>query len=399
MTNISSSSSNKKLAFDPNQGRQSVDVFVKDVSERVRTMSTSRPFVLFVIAAALVVGTYYFLLAAPIYVSETNVSVRGREDPPAAGSLLGALSGAAGATTATDIAELQNFITSYQMAEKLDQRFHLREIYSRPRLDFLNWLPPHASREAFLLFFKKMVIIRVDHDSELITIQTHAFDPVTAQKINQAVIEIASDYINTMSDVVRQDTLRTSQHDLQEAENDVRKARLDMTNYRASTGMLDPQAAAIGTASGMAAMQQEILQDRATIAQMLSFNRADSPTVRQLQARVDGLQQQIDSESKRISNIKAGDNITQRLREFEGLAIESDYADKKLVSALAAYDAARGLADQRQRFIVPVVAPNLPEEAALPHRMIAFLETMLVLIAVYGIVALAIAGIRDHQGI
>ena len=400
MTNISSPNSHRKLAVDPNHGRQPVDFFVKEVSERVRMMSTSRPFALFVIAAAVIVGVYYFLLAAPIYVSQTNVSLRGREDPPAAGSLLGALGGAAGgAATSTDIAELQNYITSYEMAEKLDQRFHLRDVYARPRMDFLNWMHPHESREGYLRFYKKMIVVKIDHDSNLITIEAHAFDPVMAQKLAQAIIDISSDYINNISDVVRQDTLRTSEHDLQEAEDDVRKARLDMTNYRAATGMLDPQATAIGTVSSMAGMQQEILQDKVSIAQALSYSRPDAPEVRQMQARIDGLQAQIASESKKISNLKADDNITQRLKEYEGLAIAGDYADRKLVAALQAYDSARGLADQRQRFIVPVVPPNLPQEAALPHRLIAFLETMLVLVAVYGIVALAIAGIRDHQGI
>ena len=49
--------------------------------------------------------------------------------------------------------------------------------------------------------------------------------------------------------------------------------------------------------------------------------------------------------------------------------------------------------------MVPAVAPNLPDEPTEPHRLTSFLEAMLVLIAVYGIVALAIAGVRDHQGI
>jgi capsular polysaccharide transport system permease protein len=396
MTNISRQ---QKLAFDPSHGRRAVSVVVDEVTERVRSMSTSRPFVLFVIAAAVIVGAYYFFMAAPIYVSATNVTIKGREEPTAANAILGAIGGGSSGATQTDIAELQNYVSSYDMATKLDKRFHLREVYSQPRFDFLNWLPPHASRESFLQFYRKMVFVKVDHDANLITIEARAFDPVMAQKIDQAILDITSDYINNISDVVRQDTLRTSEQDLREAEDEVRKARLDMTNYRAETGMIDPTAAAAGSAGGMASMQQEIRESRAALNQMLSINRPDAPEVRQMQARIDGLEQEIASEQKTISNVKSGDNILQRLREFEGLTIASEYADRKLVAALEAYDGAKGLADQRQRFIVPVVPPSLPQDAALPHRLTAFLETMLVLVAVYGIVALAIAGIRDHQGI
>ena len=68
MTNITG----QKLAVDPNHGRRAVDVFTKELNERVRSLSTSRPFVIFVLIAAVILGTYYFILAAPIYVSEAS---------------------------------------------------------------------------------------------------------------------------------------------------------------------------------------------------------------------------------------------------------------------------------------------------------------------------------------
>jgi capsule polysaccharide export protein KpsE/RkpR len=41
----------------------------------------------------------------------------------------------------------------------------------------------------------------------------------------------------------------------------------------------------------------------------------------------------------------------------------------------------------------------VPDEAALPDRLVDFFEAMIIAIAAYGILALSIAGIRDHQGI
>ncbi len=79
--------------------------------------------------------------------------------------------------------------------------------------------------------------------------------------------------------------------------------------------------------------------------------------------------------------------------------MNNDYAEKQLVAAMAANDTAKTLAGQRERFLVRITNPNLPEEAALPHRLLSFIEALIVLLAAYGIVALAIAGVRDHQGI
>ena len=404
MTNLTG----QKLAVDASPGRKAVDVFTKELSERFRSMSTSRPFVLFVVAAAVVLGIYYFFLAAPLYISEASFSIRGREEPSAGSSLLASLGGmagggggggASGGPTSTDTAELQTYIQSYAMAEKLDQEFHLRSIYSQPRADFLNWLPKSASRDRYLNFYRRMVKISIDHDTALIDVRVKAFDPKTAQSLASAILQHSADYLNELSATIRRDTLRTSEIELQDAENKVRQARLTMTNYRATTGTLDPAATAITMSTGISAMQQEVLESKVELAGLLSFNTANSPAVAQTQAKIRGLEAQIAAQQARIANTKASDSIAERLKVFEGLTIASDYADRQMVAALSSYDAARTLANQRERFVVPAVAPNLPDEPTEPHRLAAFLEAMLVLTAVYGIVALAIAGVRDHQGI
>ncbi len=402
MTNITG----QKLAVDASPGRRAVDVFTKELSERMRSMSTSRPFVLFVVAAAVVLGIYYFFLAAPLYISEASFSIRGREEPSAGSSILASLGGMAGGgggasagPTSTDTAELQTYIQSYAMAEKLDQEFHLRSIYSQPRADFLNWLPKSASRDRYLNFYRRMVKISLDRDTNLVNVRVKAFDPKTAQILASAILRYSADYLNELSATIRRDTLRTSELELQDAENKVRQARLTMTNYRATTGSLDPAATAITMSTGISAMQQEVLESKVELAGLLSFNTANSPAVAQTQAKIRGLEAQIAAQQARIANTKASDSIAERLKVFEGLTIASEYADRQMVAALSSYDSARVLANQRERFVVPAVAPNLPDEPTEPHRLAAFLEAMLVLTAVYGIVALAIAGVRDHQGI
>lgn len=399
MTNITRQ---QKLDVDPSHGRRAVDVFAKELNERVRSLSTSRPFVAFVAVAAVVLGVYYFLLAAPMYVSQASFSIRGREAPTAASSLLATLGGGAGggdAPTATDSAELQTYINSYEMAEKLDQQFHLRDEFSRPRLDFLNWMPRNASKDTYLNFYRKMVRVSIDHDTNLINVKVKSFEPKMAQAIAGSLLQISSDYLNNLSAIVRRDTVKTSEQELVKAEESVRKARLAMTAYRASTGTLDPAASALTMSAGISAMQQEILELRAELASMLSYNQPSSPVVRQAQAKINGLQAQIAQQQAKIANTNASDSIAERLRTYEGLQIASEYADRQLVAALSSYDAARSLANQRERFVVPAVQPNLPDVASEPHRLSSFLEAMLVLVAVYGIVALAIAGVRDHQGI
>ena len=57
------------------------------------------------------------------------------------------------------------------------------------------------------------------------------------------------------------------------------------------------------------------------------------------------------------------------------------------------------LASQRERFLVRAVNPNYPDSPTLPKRILRFFEVLAVAVALYAIVALSIAGVRDHQGI
>ena len=390
------------IGADPGVGRRVLDQVTDELSRRLKEVSTSRPFFAFVAVAAIVLGFYFFILAAPIYVSQSNFSIRGREAPPVAGSLLaslGAAGGGGGDASGVETAEISQYILSQDMLSKLDKRYHLRDVYSRPRLDFARWMPRSASQEKFLAFYRKMVNVRIDHDTNIVTVTVRGFDGPSAQTTAEAILEIAADYIDGLSSTVRKDTVRASEQELKEAEDAVRDARLAMTKYRVNTGMVDPAATAAARSGAVEAMQNQVLGAQADIASLMTYNTANSPQVVQLRAKVTALQGQIADAQRHLTSGSKTDTMAQKLYDYEGLAVKSEYAERALVAAMGSNDSARALASQRERFLVRITNPNLPDQATEPKRLVAFIEALLVLVAVYGIIALAIAGVRDHQGI
>jgi BexC/CtrB/KpsE family polysaccharide export inner-membrane protein len=285
------------------------------------------------------------------------------------------------------------------MLNKLNARFNLRKLYSQSRLDLLNWMPSAAPREDFLHFYRKMVAVRVDRETNIVTIEVRSFDRKSARDVAEAILEMTAEYVDGLSATVRHDTVRSSEQELQKARNAVRDARLAMTLYRTSTGMLDPLMTAGATSGTINTLQQEVLQTRAEIATLLTYNTPNSPQVTQLKARISALEGQIAETQHKVDDTSRSDNLAKRLYEYEGLVVTNEYAEKQLVAALGAYDAALAVAGQRERFLVRIVNPNLPDRPAQPKRLLTFLEALLVVVAAYGIIALAIAGVRDHQGI
>jgi capsular polysaccharide transport system permease protein len=382
--------------FDPKHGRNAPNRFVKDARTRLKSISTSRPFLAYVVVVGVLLALYFGVIASPIYVSETTFTIRGREQT-AQPSILSSITGT-GTTALTETSEVENYIESQQMMNRLDKTFHLRHLYSRPRLDLLNWMPADNSDEDFQDFYNKMVRIKIDHDTFLMTVEVRSFDSKSAHDIAQAVLDYSAEYVDHLSRSIRSDTLKAANIELTTAENQVKASRLAMTRYRTSTGLLDPVAVASAQTGQITALQQQIMQARATMATLGTYSTPNAPAMQQNQALINSLEAQIKGLQSKLTSNNSG-AMAQRLYEYEGLAVANDYAEKRLVAALGAYDGARSLADQRERFLVRVTEPNVPDEPALPNRWLDFFEAMIIAIAAYGILALSIAGIRDHQGI
>jgi capsular polysaccharide transport system permease protein len=382
--------------FDPTHGRRAPNLFLRDTQSRLKQIGTSRPFLAYVVVVGVLLFLYLFVIAARLYVSETNFTVRGREQTSQP-TLLSSITGM-GTTAITETAEVESYIESQQMLNKLDKKFDLRRLYSRPRLDLLNWMPRNASAEDFLKFYNRMVQVKIDHETFLVTVEVRSFDKNSAHDIAQAILDNTAEYVDHLSRNIRNDTLKAANVELAQAETAVKASRLAMTQYRTSTGLLDPVAIASAQTSQISALQQQIVQAQATRASLATYSTPNAPAMAQNQALINSLQAQIKALQDKLTSTRSG-AMAQRLYEYEGLAVTNDYAEKRLVAALQAYDAARALADQRERFVVRVTEPNMPDKPTLPTRWLDFIEAMIIAIAAYGILALSIAGIRDHQGI
>ena len=164
--------------------------------------------------------------------------------------------------------------------------------------------------------------------------------------------------------------------------------------------MVDPAQAAGATSASITGLEAQVMAAQAEGAAISTYSTPSAPLMRQNAAKIAALRGQIEAEKRRLaSTSQPTTNLAQRVYEYEGLAVDKDYAEKRLQVALESYDQARAVAAQRERFVVRVTNPNYPDEPVLPKRFLSFIETIIVAVAGYAIIALAIAGVRDHQGI
>jgi capsular polysaccharide transport system ATP-binding protein len=88
--------------------------------------------------------------------------------------------------------------------------------------------------------------------------------------------------------------------------------------------------------------------------------------------------------------------LPQQLAGFDRLNLEREFADRQLASALASLDVSQMDAQRQQLFVARIVQPQRPGYALYPERWFIMGSAATVLLVLYGLGWLLMAGVREH---
>ena len=202
---------------------------------------------------------YYFVFAESLYDSNTVISVQNKS--ASSMSTLGGLLGSAAG--ASQVEQLYQYITSYDMLKILDQKFHLRKIYSsEDRNPFWRlWWP--QSDEAFLKFYQNMIEVQPDTTDSLITVDVLDYDKTRAHAIAAEILAQLQKFMNAQSAIMQAQTMKFAQDELGNAVKAVQAAKVPYEQSVAETRLTAAEQA-LATAAGMANAQQSFIIPVAT---------------------------------------------------------------------------------------------------------------------------------------
>ena len=121
----------------------------------------------------------------------------------------------------------------------------------------------------------------------------------------------------------------------------------------------------------------------------------ENPQVPLLRTRIAELSRQIDTEVGRVAGGRR--SLSADAVQYQRLALDREYADKRLAAALTSLQEARNEARRKQAYVERIVEPNLPDEALEPRRLRGILATLVLGLVAYGILAMLLAGVREHR--
>lgn len=382
---------------------------IPPVSVRERPSAPKRrlrgvlPFLLVVLLPTALAGGYLFGIAADQYVSEARFVVRGTQQQ--APSLLSNFLQSTGMSRAEeDTHAVQDYVLSRDALKEVVEREDVRAVFDRPEGDVLSRFPSPLLEFADLrntpfgntfehLFrhYLKHVTVRTDSATGVSELTVTTFRPEDSRRIAAALLAAGERLVNRMNDRQRENALRDARKEVQIAEARVLDVASRIADFRNREALLDPNRQAVPMLQTITTLQTRLNSLKLEIGQM----QPNSPLLPGARQRASALQAQIDVERAKITG--SDSSLVPKLREFDQLTLEREFADKQLVSVTASLETARMNSDRQQLYLEQIVVPNEPDYALYPKRFVSLAVVFATAMGIYLAGALLVAGAREHR--
>ena len=201
---------------------------------------------------------YLYAYSDSLYQSTAVVALQNSSTTSSSLSTLmsgSSLFGSTGSTTQSGA--VVAYIQSLDLLKILDKKFHLRQLYSSSKHSPFWRLDADASNEDFLTFYQQMVTVSQDSTTLLITVNVMDYDANRGQQICNAIITASQQFVNSMSAVMSNATLKYAKTQLQLATKAVETAQ----PFERSVAEMELTAAQQGlvSAQSLANQQQSFL--------------------------------------------------------------------------------------------------------------------------------------------
>jgi capsular polysaccharide transport system permease protein len=353
-------------------------------------------FMVTVVAPTLLAVAYYGFIASDVFISESRFVVRNPQRATQTG--LGALlQGTGFSRSQDDTYAVHDFVLSRDALHELDDKLKLREILSRPGIDFINRFPGlerwDTSFEALYRHYLKHAVIEYDTVSSITVLRVRAYTGEDAKRINDLLLEMGERLVNNMNLRSRKDLIQAAEREVSLAEERAKGAAAALATFRTDRSVFDPDRQIVIQLQGVSRLRDELIQAESQLDQVRRVSPAN-PQIGSLESRVASLRAAIAGENAGVLGRGAG--LSSKSPAFDRLTLEKTFADRQLGAALSALDAARSEALRKQLYLERLVQPNLPDHALEPRRLRSVFTVLIVGLALWAVVALVAAGIREH---
>jgi capsular polysaccharide transport system permease protein len=356
--------------------------------------------VLTVIAPTVVALVYFGLIASDVYVSEARFIVRKAQENlvQSSGGGIGDLLQSTGLMHSDDDTYLvHDYILSRDALRELDRTAGIWRVYSNHKIDVFSRFPGldwNGSFENFHRYYIKRITVGFDATSSISVLTVRAYTAQDAQTINEQLLHMAEQLVNSLNERSRRDLIRFAANDVSVAAKKAEEANFALLAYRTRNSVYDPDKQAQVEFANIAKLEDEMIETETQVVGLTQM-APTNPQIVALKSRVDVLRDAITATVARVTH--TADSLSVHSAEIDRLMVNLTFSDKLLGTALASLEEARSQAARQELYIDRLVQPNLPDYAMEPRRVRSIFTVFAVGLIAWGAASLVLAAIREHS--
>lgn len=373
--------------------------YTKTLWRKIRRWMKKRAFVTALVLPTVLAFIYFLLLASPMYVSHASFAIRSADASSSSGMDIASMFLRTSGSTGNDTYIINDYIQSLDIAQDIDRELGVVAHYSSHDHDIISRLWSNPTQDELARYWRWAVVPQLNVDTGIISLEVKAYTPEMAQQVTEAVLERSEALVNAMNERAQKDAVALAREEVQRAEERVRNAQSSMREFRDAHNLIDPKTTAAGLQGLVTGLEAEATTLRTQISEARSYMKADAPLIKSLTQRLAAVEKQLDEEKLRVAGQSSTQgNLNALVADYEDLAIEAEFAQKQLVSAMTSLEQARVQQMAQSRYVVAYQQPTLPDESLYPKPFLFTLYVFAGLLLFLGIVSLVWASIREHAG-
>lgn len=400
----------KAAAASQEQGNDAGESLTEEGAGESSSQKTSLNFkyialMLVIFLPALLVLLYTLFFYDSMYVATSTFTIKSNaaDKTSEMSSSIGGMFGGAGNK---DLFTAMAYIQSLDMFYALDKKIGLTSHYTTH--DIVSSLAKDATQSEIEDYWKNVIEVKIDSESELMQLEVRAYSPEYSQKLSQGILSELDTFINNMNDRMTQDSIRLASIEVDKAKKDVEAISDKIRQFRDQNTFIDPTSEASNLLSIINNLENLITQAKAELAQKRAYLREDSVDIVSLKNKISSLEQEVSSLRSRIAQNQGtsgtdrdsfGRTLTRTLSQFEQLNIEYQFAQKVLEAALNNLETTRQMSLNKSKYLVTIDNPKIPDESLWPRPFLATIVTFIVTLFLLSAVSLLISAIKEHLGI
>lgn len=348
-----------------------------------------------VIIFAVVSIPYWLLVSSDRYVSQATVIIQRTDQINGPSVAIAALSGTGTANSADQLL-LREYLLSQDMLDQVNAALDLRSHYSNWRRDPISrmWFKD-APEEWFFKYWLNCIDVEYDDYSGVLRIQADAYDAKTAKAIVALMVKLGEQHMNELGHQLAQSQVDFLQKQVTFAHDRFLDASQNVLNFQNEKGLTAPGSTATSMDTLIDKLEGQKTEIQTQIASLPANLSPNQPTVVMLRKNLAALEQQIALKRAELASPKSR-TLNYTVEEFQRLQMQVNFTQDLYKAALSSLEQGRMGAARKLKMVSVLQSPTTPVYPMEPKRFYNVLITLLVALALIGVIKLLESIILDH---